>query len=147
MKAMMGFAFFLLFLAAIAFAYLKASSMAEKNPAAGGMGATAIVWRPTVIGADSLPADSGMTLSITESGQVSGNAGCNQYTGTLSVTADSTEFSGLAVTRMACEGDAMRRESAYLDALAKVRRVEMGSSRLQLLDADGVLLVEYIPAG
>ena len=146
MKAMMGFAFFLLFLAAIAFAYLKANRMADQIPAAGGMVATGVEWRPTVVGADAMPQDSGMSLRINEDGQVSGNAGCNRYTGSLATTDGGIEFSGVVTTKMACPGDAMARESAYLKALANARRMEMGTDRLQLLNADGVLVLEFVPA-
>lgn len=146
MKAFFGFAFFLLFLAALAFAVLKARQLSVDAPAAGGGAATGIVWRPTVIGAASMPEDSGMTLQINEDGQFSGSAGCNRYTGSLTTTNAGLEFSGIATTRMACPGEAMAREDAYLKALGEVRRMEPGNDRLQLMNADGVLLVEYVPA-
>ncbi len=146
MKAIMGFAFFLLFLAAIAFAYLKASSMASGNPAGGGAAATGVDWRPVFVGANAMPEDSGMTLRIEEDGQVSGNSGCNRYTGSLAATADTIEFAGVASTRMACPGEAMAREDAYLKALGDVRRMEVGVDRLQLMDAEGVMVLEFVPA-
>lgn len=67
--------------------------------------------------------------------ELTGNAGCNDYTGTLTRTADTFTVSNLIVTEKVCEEPAgiMEQEQAYLAALANV----VAFSWEEQLSADG----------
>lgn len=78
--------------------------------------------------------DSEITLVLGSNGTISGNAGCNDYTGTYEVSGPYVEEPGfderkgqaltvtdLSWTEMACEDDlVMEQETEYLDALQNV---------------------------
>jgi len=145
MKSMMGFGFFLLFLAGIALVMLQGRQMAQQKMGGGGAEMTGIAWRPTVIGADSMPADSGMFVQFEVDGSIKGHGGCNGFFGSLEETDTGIKVGPLGATRMACEEQVMNREQAFMTALQDGRAFEMGANRLQVLDADGTLLVELVP--
>lgn len=67
-----------------------------------------------------------------DSNTASGYAGCNQFTGTYTLAADSLTFGPLAVTRMYCE-NTQALEDAYLKALEAVTRHRMVKGKLELL--------------
>lgn len=142
MKSIMGFGFFLLFLAGIALVLLQGREMARQNMPAGGAGMTGQDWRPTVLGTAALPEDSGMFVRFAVDGSINGNGGCNSFSGTLQKTASGIGVGQLVSTRMACGGEVMRRETAFIQALQDTTRFETGERRLQLLDANGKLLAE-----
>ncbi len=90
----------------------------------------------------------GPTLQFATDGGASGSTGCNRFsTSANSDGRGGLSFAPTAVTKMAClDGDRMKVESAFLDALSKTvghRRVD---GRLQLTDVDGRVLVELEPA-
>ena len=142
MKAVVGFGFFLLFLAGIALVMLQGRQMAQTSLGGGGAGLTGVTWRPLVVGAESLPADSGMFVQFEEDGSIKGNGGCNSFFGSLQQTDEGVTVSPLGATRMACPEPVMQREAAFLSALQKTRHFGLGSARLQLLDGDRTLLAE-----
>ena len=88
-------------------------------------------WTIQSIGPLTLPPDAGATLSVEPGGRVTGETGCNRYTGEVTVDGASLTFGPLATTRMACEGPLQDQERAVLDALAGVTG--------WALDADGRL--------
>ncbi|MEZ4837008.1 MAG: META domain-containing protein [Caldilineaceae bacterium] len=102
-------------------------------------------------GQASLLPDSEITLSFAD-GQVSGSAGCNDYTGGIS--GDDTlpqvmTVGPLAVTAMMCAEPITNQETAYLDALAKVSawRYDFGFLALTYRLEDGTLYeLSFTPA-
>jgi heat shock protein HslJ len=78
--------------------------------------------------ADSIEA----TLEFGDDGRVSGNASCNTFRGTATITGDAIAFGPLATTRKMCPGPAMAQETAYLAALGESVRYEIRDSRLYL---------------
>jgi len=79
-------------------------------------------------------------------GQVSGENGCNRYSGPDQVDAAAgtmTVGPNLSSTQIACPGIRARVESAYMAALPKVKRYEATKSRLTLLDGSGAVLLRY----
>jgi heat shock protein HslJ len=74
-----------------------------------------------------------------EGGRVTGTGGCNRLTGTYETSGDTLRFGPLATSRMACEEGVMRRETAFLAALAATTRFGLAGSSLVLLDADRAL--------
>lgn len=146
MKAIMGFGFFLLFLAGIALVMLQGRQIVGQNMSGGGAGITGQEWRPTVVAADKLPADTGMYVLFEVDGSIKGNGGCNNFFGNLEKTEDGIAVGQLGGTRMACPQKIMHRESAFMQALQNTTRFEVGNDRLQLLNSENQLLAELVTA-
>lgn len=142
MKAIMGFGFFLLFLAGIALVMLKGREMASQNMPGGGAGMTGTEWRLTVIGSDEVPDDSGMYVSFDVDGSINGNGGCNKFFGSLEAVDDALAVGELGMTRMACPEAVMEREAAFVKALQDTSRFEVGDHSLQLVGDRNQLLAE-----
>lgn len=142
MKAIFGFGFFLLFLAGIALVMLQGRQMAQQNMPGGGAGMTGKNWRPTVVGAESMPEDSGMFVQFDVDGSIKGHGGCNSFSGSLEQSDSGVAVGALGVTRMACPEPVMKRETAFINALQDAKQFETGGDRLQLLDVESNLLAE-----
>ena len=111
-----------------------------------GSGASDLVgdW---VLDPDSLsvdvPDDVVVTASFTDEG-VSGNAGCNTYTGDY--TADDAGhliLGVLATTRMACIPEVGAVEAAYLEQLSIVSGFDIDGGHLELSDTTGTTILRY----
>jgi heat shock protein HslJ len=144
MKAMMGFGFFLLFLAGIALVMLQGRDMLRQNMPGGGVSMTGIEWRPTRLGADEIAADSDMFVSFEVDGSIKGHGGCNNFFGSLQTTDGGLSVGELGATRMACPSQIMDREMAFMKALQDTTQFEIGENSLQLLGAGDVLLAELV---
>ncbi|QEC51776.1 META domain-containing protein [Anseongella ginsenosidimutans] len=84
------------------------------------------------------------TLLFEESGsKANGFAGCNQFFGTYSLSADSLSFSGLGSTKMFCE-QSQELEGQYLGRLSEVTHfvVSQNGSALTLL-SNAVPVLEF----
>lgn len=93
---------------------------------------------------ESLAAGSTVTAIFGSDGQISGNAGCNQYTGTYTTDGDTIEISQLASTKMACADEAVNtQEQNYLAALPKATTWSIVAGKLELRDDSGALQVSY----
>jgi heat shock protein HslJ len=144
MKAMMGFFFFLLFLAGIALVMMQGREMARQNLPGGGAAMTGIEWRPTLLGADEVATDSGIFVLFAVDGSIKGNGGCNSFFGSLQTSDDGLSVGELGATRMACPPEIMDREIAFMQALQETTQFEMGKNSLQLLGTGNVLLAELV---
>jgi heat shock protein HslJ len=78
------------------------------------------------------------TLKVVE-GVVSGFAGCNTYSGSVTLGAEhrSFEVGALATTKMLCPGEPMKTEQTFLALLAQARYFAIQKGRLILFNADG----------
>lgn len=75
-------------------------------------------------------------VAFDDNGRLSGNAGCNAYTGSYAVDGASVKFGPLASTRRACLSDAANaQESMYLAAFGASTAYELVGDRLRLRDA------------
>ena len=88
-----------------------------------------------------------LTLHI-EGDEVSGSAGCNMFSGELTIDEDSVTIGPLMSTRRFCgdeEGEegpsTMEQEAAYLAALENTAEVSLEGDRLTLLRPDGGISV------
>jgi heat shock protein HslJ len=144
MKAMMGFFFFLLFLAGIALVMMQGREMARQNLPGGGAAMTGIEWRPTLLGADEIATDSGLFVLFAVDGSIKGNGGCNNFFGSLQTTKGELSVGELGASRMACPPDIMDREVAFMKALQDTTQFEMGENSLQLLGPSNTLLAELV---
>jgi heat shock protein HslJ len=81
-------------------------------------------------------------LRLNAEGRFSGFGGCNRIMGAYQLTDNRLEFSQVASTQMACIGDAMATEDAFLKTLAQVANWKIQGQTLYLHDATGKVLLE-----
>ena len=86
-----------------------------------------------------------LTATFTPDGQVSGNAGCNTYTGAYTLDGTSLTVGPLATTMMACEQPIMDQETKFLAALQVPTTVETSGGTVTLRDAAGATQVVLGP--
>ncbi len=142
MKAIIGFGFFLLFLAGIAFVMLQGRQLAQVG--GGGAELTGIAWRPVTVGDEPVPEDSGMYIQFEVDGSIKGHGGCNGFFGSLQQSKSGIEVGPLGSTSMACPGEIMDREIAFLEAVQKTTGFESGGGNMSLLDEASGVLAEFV---
>jgi heat shock protein HslJ len=81
------------------------------------------------------------TLEFGPDGTVSGNVGCNSFTGSYSTDGSSLSVSALASTTRACEPDLGALEQQYTAALEAATEFELRGSTLTLRDDAGAMQV------
>ena len=87
------------------------------------------------------------TAHFSPAGTVSGNAGCNQYSGNYTQAGASLDVLQLATTRKMClDEHAMKIEDALTGAFVLVDHWDLVSDHLVLSDKDGDKLIEFAPA-
>jgi heat shock protein HslJ len=79
-------------------------------------------------------------------GQVSGNAGINQYNGPYEVDGDRLSVGPLASTKMAGDEMIMEQEAAFLMALEAAASYEIDGDTLIIMDSSGAAVLEFSPA-
>ena len=142
MKAIVGFAFFVLFLAGIAFVTMQGKQLGQIGSS--GAEITAIKWRAASIGDEAIPANSGIYIRFEVDGSIEGNAGCNGFFGSLEQRDSGVGVGPLGTTRMACPDPIMSREMSFIDAVQKMASFQSTSDSLSLLDEEGDVLVEFV---
>ncbi len=75
--------------------------------------------------------------------QVGGYAGCNQFTGSMTVTGDGLSVGPIASTRRMCQ-DVMEQESAFLQALENAQRYSIAGEDLAIEDANGEVTMRFV---
>lgn len=93
----------------------------------------------------SLIAGAVITAQFDQDGKLAGNAGCNDYAGTVEVGADTVAVGPLRTTRKFCpqpEG-LMEQESLYLAALQTAATYRVEGQSLEMRTADGALAVKF----
>lgn len=141
MKSIMGFAFFLLFLAGIMLV-----TMLEKPREAAETGSDPVLfmgvtWHPVTVGSVAIAEDSGLNVMFTAEGGIKGHAGCNGFRGSIEVSDSGLTVGPLATTRMACPNEIMDREDTFLAVLTKLRQLQGDIQELHLLDEHGNVLM------
>jgi len=82
----------------------------------------------------------GITVSLAfADGQVSGQSGCNRFSGGYALSGEGLTFTPLAATRMACPAPQMDIETALFEALRRTTRFDMGTDGSLLLLSDAPL--------
>ena len=142
MKAIVGFAFFVLFLAGIAFVTMQGKQLGQLGSS--GAEITAIKWRAASIGDEAIPANSGIYIRFEVDGSIEGNAGCNGFFGSLEQRDSGVGVGPLGTTRMACPDPIMSREMSFIDAVQKTASFQSTSDSLSLLDEESDVLVEFV---
>ena len=86
-----------------------------------------------------------LTASFGKDGNLSGNAGCNTYSGTYTVNGNQVTIGPLASTMMFCEDPAgtMDQEAQYLAALQTAATYQIENNVLELRTTDGALAANF----
>jgi heat shock protein HslJ len=96
-------------------------------------------WRVVTLGGTALPETASVTIDFAAP-SVSGNSGCNRYTGSFSQTNNDLAFGPTAMTRKACPPARMDVETAFTRALAAITRYEMAENTLRFFVGDTLIL-------
>ncbi len=86
-----------------------------------------------------------ITISFGEDGQISGNAGCNDYFGAYEVIGENISFGPIGMTKKAClepEG-VMEQETLFLAALETATTYRVEGSTMVLSSADGARAASF----
>ncbi|HEX9986425.1 MAG TPA: META domain-containing protein [Thermoanaerobaculia bacterium] len=75
--------------------------------------------------------------------EVTGSTGCNQLSGTYTITGTSLTFGPLATTKRACEGPVMQVERELLQGLQHARRWAVRDGELELTDDAGGVVARF----
>src|SRR5262249_48785357 len=78
-----------------------------------------------------------ITLKFAADETLSGSGGCNNYSGTYTVSGQQMTISKLASTQKACEQAVMDNETKYLQQLSAVNAYNVNNSKLELTYASG----------
>lgn len=95
-------------------------------------------WTVSAINGAGVIEDAAPTIAFLPNG-VTGVSGCNRFNGGYEADDASLSFGALATTRMACAGDRMDQERAFLTLLSRITRYETSEdgSELTLTTDDG----------
>jgi putative lipoprotein len=77
------------------------------------------------------------TVEFTTDNRVSGRAGCNRYTGGVTIDGKKLKVGQVAATKMACVPALMDQEARFLQALEAARSYELQGTKLRVLDESG----------
>lgn len=144
MRATIGFLFFMLFLAGLLLVNLR--NVQNNNEASqwSPSDLIAVAWRPTHLGDMPLPDDTRMRLQFDADGQLSGNGGCNRFSGGFQLDGEKLTIGPVAATRMACPEPVQSFEFSYFESLQATEGVRLNADRLVLLDNGGQPLVRFV---
>ena len=131
---------YLLILFLLSLAISACSAPATRAPADALIG----VWRLTSYGLPSSPVpavesvEAGLTFNA--DGTLTGNSGCNGYSGSYTVEGNQITFSPIASTRMACDKSIMEQEAAIHQVLTGTVSFQIDGAQLTLTNNDRVLV-------
>lgn len=100
-------------------------------------------WVVEEIGGKRVVPDSRVALNFDDQRAVFGNASCNNFRGSWTLTGEALSFGPIATTMMACETEALtKQEHKLTNALESVSRFEIAADgALVLLTKDGLRIV------
>jgi len=81
-------------------------------------------WKVVSINSKTVPSDVMITLNIDSTLKVNGKAACNSYFGNITKTTDSLSFGKMGSTRMLCDEEKNKWESAYVIGLTKSLKIQ-----------------------
>ncbi len=126
----------------------RAAAAADDGSAAVPVGTNWVLEQMIHTGVEMQPLVEGteITLSFFEEGSLSGNSGCNQYSGGYTVNDDQTVTIGpLMSTLMACEGEGVgEQETAFQAALNATTQIFEEDGKLVLVGPETTLI--FVPA-
>jgi heat shock protein HslJ len=117
-------------------------------------GLTSSVWKATGVnngkgGVVSILAGTEITATFDDTGRLSGNAGCNNYSGKVETEGEMLKVGSIAHTRkMGIEPEGiMDQEANYLQALERVSKYRIDGKTLELRSKSGSLQLRFVQAG
>ncbi len=137
MKAMVGFVFFLLFLAGYALVTLWNMGEEAENSIPTATELAASAWRPSHIGEMKLDEDSELYVQFETDSTLRGYAGCNRFFGSYELAGNKLRIDPLGVTRMACPTQVMSFEISFVEALQSATTVARANKRIALRNDQG----------
>lgn len=144
MRASVGFIFFMLFLAGLAFVNLKGMKDQSDTAITSAADLAGTAWRATHIGEMRLQDDAKIVVQFNADNSVAGNSGCNRFVGDYKFVDGSLEIGLMGSTRMACPEPANSFEISFLQALGEARSVSRVDSRLVTRDSKGVIVSRFV---
>ena len=86
-----------------------------------------------------------LTASFGEDGTITGNSGCNDYSGPYKITGDQIGIGPLSSTKKACGDPAgvMEQEAQYLSALDNAQVFVVDGNNLELRLVDGTVAAKF----
>jgi len=87
--------------------------------------------------------DRELHMTLRGDDQVSGYAGCNHFTGSVTVAGDGIAFGPIASTRRMC-ANAMQQEDALLQALENAARFAIEGEDLAIENAGGEMTMRFV---
>jgi len=120
----------------------EATPADDRNP---DVSLTDTYWKLVELNGAAVEPGEGKELHLTLRGdeQVSGYSGCNQFTGSVTVSADGLAFGPIAGTRRMCER-VMDQEYAFLQALENARRFDIDGDSLTIQSATGETSMRFV---
>lgn len=98
-------------------------SPSASAPAAAPFSLSGSEWLLVDLAGTPVVSDSKASLAFSEAGRISGNASCNRFTGSVTISGDTLKFGPLASTMMACADPKISaQETTYLKALGAAAR-------------------------
>jgi len=140
MKAVLGIVLLMVTVAVIVFFAMPAR---QGLKAGGGAQLTGVHWRAVSVDHEAVPEDVDLQIQFDVDGSIKGHGGCNRFFGSLQKSESGIEVSPLGSTRMSCPEPVMKRETAFLDAVQKMKDFRIGDSEMSLLDEDGNVLASF----
>jgi heat shock protein HslJ len=101
-------------------------------------------WLLAALPAENLLERVTVTLDF-EEGRVAGTDGCNRFTGPYRLEDDELHIGDMASTRRGCAEPVMKQARNYMGVLDRARKAKIVDDSLQLFDANGELLAEFVP--
>jgi heat shock protein HslJ len=93
----------------------------------------------------SLVADTTITATFTEDGQLNGSAGCNNFMTSYTLDGQNITIQPAASTRKLCPGEGiMEQEAQFLTALTTAATWSISGNELELRTADGALVAHFV---
>lgn len=137
MKASVGFAFFLLFLAGLALVNVRnmGEEAANNVPTMAELSANA--WRPSHIAEMRLDGETSLYVQFESSGELGGFAGCNRFFGSYQLSGNTISIEPLGITRKACPPQIMSFEISFIEALQSAATVARAEARMALRNEKG----------
>lgn len=134
-------------MAALALGMVFSANTCSESGTNGNLAMVPGKWELRTLGGQQVTLPAGVEtpyLSIDSTGKnVTGFAGCNRMFGTMTISADSIAFPGLASTRMYCEAT-QQVENAFLDALNATHTYTLDGNMLTLKGGKYVAVLERV---
>jgi len=121
-------------------ALLIVPACSSNEPAAPALEGT--TWNLTSIPSAEIPGDAAAN-ALFQDGTVSGNGGCNNYSGTYETSGPELTIGPLASTMMACPSPQMELESAFLAAMGETASYAIEGEELVLSDVGGAEVARF----